>query len=108
MWCIRKKYDINFSKAKTKFCLSLHYNSDNSYLFVNGKEIHKFKANNGNVNFPSGFCLESISNLYPNEYNQEFHCYLFSVKLLSNKVCLRNKTEDLNLSIFNMITGINQ
>ena len=33
-----KKIDINFSKAKTKFCLSLHYNTDNSYLFVNGKE----------------------------------------------------------------------
>ena len=57
-----KKIDINFSKAKTKFCLSLHYNNDNSYLFVNGKEIYKFKANNGNVNFPSRFCLGSISN----------------------------------------------
>ena len=29
-----KTFNINFSKAKTKFCLSLHYNSDNSYLFV--------------------------------------------------------------------------
>ena len=27
---------------------------------------------------------------------------------LSNKVCVPNKTEDLNLSIFNMITGINE
>ena len=26
---------------------------------------------------------------------------------LSNKVCFPNKTEDLNLSVFNMITGIN-
>ena len=32
-----KKFRINFSKANTKFCLSLHYNADNSYLFVNGK-----------------------------------------------------------------------
>ena len=30
-----KKCSINFSKANTKFCLSLHYNADNSYLFVN-------------------------------------------------------------------------
>ena len=30
-----KKFSINFTKAKTKFCLSLHYNGDNSYLFVN-------------------------------------------------------------------------
>ena len=32
-----KKVGINFSKAKTKFALSLHYNHDNSYLFFNEK-----------------------------------------------------------------------
>ena len=32
-----KKISVNFSKATTQFCLSLHYNHDNSYLFVNGK-----------------------------------------------------------------------
>ena len=32
-----KKINISFTKANTKFCLSLHYNADNSYLFVNGK-----------------------------------------------------------------------
>ena len=47
----QEKNDINFSKAKTKFCLGLHYNSDNSYLFVNGKEIYEFKASNKNNNF---------------------------------------------------------
>ena len=31
-------------------------------IIENGKEIYKFKANNGNVNFPSQFCLGSISN----------------------------------------------
>ena len=46
-----KKSSINLSKAKAKFCLSLYYNDDNSYLFVNGKEIYKFKASNKNVNF---------------------------------------------------------
>ena len=30
------------------------------------------------------------------------------VNYLSIKVCVPNKTEDLNLSIFNMITGINK
>ena len=34
-----KKFSINFSAANTKFCLSLDYNGENSYLFVNGKEI---------------------------------------------------------------------
>ena len=31
-----KKFSINFSKENTIFCLSLHYNADNSYLFVTG------------------------------------------------------------------------
>ena len=44
------------------FFLSLHYNADNSYLFVNENEIFKFKADNKNVNFPTQFCLWSISN----------------------------------------------
>ena len=38
-----KMYSINFTVAK-KICLSLHYNRANSYLFVNGAEIYKFKA----------------------------------------------------------------
>ena len=39
-----KIYSINFIVAKKKFCLSLHYNGANSYLFVNGAEIYKFQA----------------------------------------------------------------
>ena len=39
MEALDKKITINFTKANTKFCLSLHYNADNNYLFVNGKEI---------------------------------------------------------------------
>ena len=39
-----KLYSINFTKTNTKFCLSLHYNGANSYLSVNGSEIHKFNA----------------------------------------------------------------
>ena len=34
----KKIFSINFSKARTRLCLSLHYNGDNNYLFVNGKE----------------------------------------------------------------------
>ena len=39
----QKKNVINFTKAKTKFCLTLHYNADNRYLFVNGKESINLK-----------------------------------------------------------------
>ena len=61
----QKKNNINFSKVNTKFCLSLHYNVHNSYLFVNGKEIYKFKASNKNNTFPCQFCLGSIPNFRP-------------------------------------------
>ena len=59
-------------------------------------------------------------NLHPNEYSQELHYYPFAAKLdrcvgscntlndLSNKVCVPNYTEDLNLRVLNMITGINE
>ena len=68
----------NFSKAKTKFCLSFHYNSDNSYLFVNEKEIYKFKANNKNLNFLPQFSLGSIPNKFDYDDSEEV-CFKGSV-----------------------------
>ena len=53
---LEKKFVINFTKGNTKFSLSLHNNANNSYLFVNGKEIIKFKTGNKNVSFPTSFC----------------------------------------------------
>ena len=44
-----KMYSINFTVTGKKFCLSLHYNGANSFLFVNGKEIHKFKAKDSEI-----------------------------------------------------------
>ena len=32
-----KMYSVKFTEHNKKFCLSLHYNGANSYLFVNGK-----------------------------------------------------------------------
>ena len=39
-----KMYSINFTEHNEMFWLSLHYNGANSYLFDNGKEVHKFRA----------------------------------------------------------------
>ena len=55
-----KEYSINFTGQHKIFCLSLHYNGVNSYLFVNGAEIFKFKAKASEVNsYP--VCLGNIS-----------------------------------------------
>ena len=61
-----------------------------------------------------------LINFHPNQYSQKFHCYPFAVKWngcvgscnnlnnLPNKACVPNKTEDINLTIFNMIRDINE
>ena len=61
----------------------------------------------------------TLINLDPSEYSQELHYYPFPVKLgrcvrscdtlndLSNKICVPNQTEDVFLSMFNMVPGIN-
>ena len=55
-----KMYSINFTVTRKKFCLSLHYNGANSYLFVNGTEIYKFKAKDSEI-VASPLCLGNIS-----------------------------------------------
>ena len=55
-----KMYSINFTVTRKKFCLSLHYNGANSYLFVNGKEIYKFKAKDSEI-VEAPLCLGNIS-----------------------------------------------
>ena len=59
----------------------------------------------------------TLIKLHPKELSQELHYYPFAVKLdkcvgscnalndLSNKVCAPNKTEDLNIHVFNIIAG---
>ena len=42
-------YSINFAVTKKKLCLGLHYNKANSYLFVNGTEIYKFKVKDSEI-----------------------------------------------------------
>ena len=39
-----KKYFRNFTEPNVKFVLSLHYNGNDSYLFVNGRQELKFKT----------------------------------------------------------------
>ena len=53
-----KMYSIIVTKIF--FCLSLHYNGANSYLFVNGTEIYKFKAKDPEI-VASPLCLGNIS-----------------------------------------------
>ena len=42
-------YWPNFAVDNKIFCLSLHYNGGNSYLFVNGKQVTNFKVKNSEL-----------------------------------------------------------
>ena len=55
-----KVYSINVTEKDKKICLSLHYNKENSYLFANGTEIHKFKSKDFEI-IANSLCLGNIS-----------------------------------------------
>ena len=55
-------YSTNFTLTKKKFRLSLHYNGANSYLFVNGAEIYKFKAKDSEIG-ASPLCSGNIQKI---------------------------------------------
>ena len=75
-------YSINFTVTRKKFCLSLHYNGANSYLFVNDDEIFKNKAKDSEI-VAAPSCLGNISkdwsvdNMKKNGFNS--YVYDFSV-----------------------------
>ena len=54
------QYSINLSRSNRKFCLSLHYNGSNSFLFVNATKIYQFKAKDSEIKKYS-LCLGNIS-----------------------------------------------
>ena len=65
----QKKNSINFSKGNTKFCLSLRYNGDESYLYVNKTEISKFKTSNNKRWYK--FCWRSLSKDFTKDKQSE-------------------------------------
>ena len=67
-----KNYSINFTESRKKFCLSLHYNGANNYLFVNGVEIHKFKAEVSEINTVP-LCLRNISSCFSVDHMKKLH-----------------------------------
>ena len=51
----------NFTHPNKKFVLSLHYNGDDSYLFVNGKQELKFKCKSDQL-VKEKLCIGNLSN----------------------------------------------
>ena len=67
-------YSPNFIVDNKIFCLSLHYNGNNSYLFVKGKEVTKLKAKNSElIKYP--MCLGGLSKDYTENSRKDTGLY---------------------------------
>ena len=86
----QKKNRIKVSKANTKFCLSLHYSGDESYLYVNKTEIYKFKVKDNTRWY--NLYLRSVSKAFTKDEQKEISLngtvYDFSVDHSSIKKIL--------------------
>ena len=69
-----KMYSPNFTVDNKIFCLSLHYNGDNSYLFVNSRKVTKFKANNSEL-IKYRTCFGSLSKDYDRDSRKNTGLY---------------------------------
>ena len=88
-------YSTNFTKKNTKFCLSLHSYLENSYLFVIGKEIIKFKAKDSEI-VPYSLCLGNISKDWRNDNMKKtgFSGYIYDFSTDYNVI---NKSDILDI-----------
>ena len=77
-----------------KVCLSFHYNGDNSYLFVNSRQIFKLKAKDSEIvpyplrlgNISKDFSISNATRLYG-------YVYDFSIDY---KAITNNKMHDIH------------
>ena len=71
-----KIYSPNFVDDNEIFCVSLHYNDDNGYLFINGKEVTKFKNKNSElIKYP--LCLGGLSKYYNKNSRKDTGLYVY-------------------------------
>ena len=75
---VEKMYSIKFTVTKKKFCLSLHYNGANSYLFVNGTEIYNLKAKDSEI-VATALCLWNISKYWSEDNKKKTLMVMFMI-----------------------------
>ena len=95
-----KMYSISVTVTKTKFCLSLHYDGANSFLFVNCTEIHKFKAKHS-----TPLCLGNVSKDWSvdNMKRTGFNWYIYGFSVDYDAIAVDNIPDIQNHS--NKILG---
>ena len=69
-----KKYFRNFTEIGKKFVLSLHYDNDESYLFVNGRQELKFKAKTDQL-VKGKLCIGNLSDQWTTNESEKTGLY---------------------------------
>ena len=69
-----KMFYRNFTEPGKKFILSLHYNGDNSYLFVNVREELKFKIKTDQI-INKNLCLGNLSRYWAKDQSTKTSLY---------------------------------
>ena len=70
----KKKYWRNFTDPGKKFVLSLHYNGDDSYLFVNGRQELKFKCKTDQL-VKEKLCIGNLSDQWTTSESEKTGLY---------------------------------
>ena len=71
---VEKNYWRNCTDPGKKFVLSLHYNGDNSYLFVNGRQELKFKAKTDQL-VKEKLCIGKLSDQWTTSESEKTGLY---------------------------------
>ena len=71
---VERNYYRNFTDPGKKFVLSLHYNGDNSYLFVNGRQELKSKTNADQL-VQEKLCIGNLSDQWTTSESQKTGLY---------------------------------
>ena len=69
-----KNFYRNFADPGKKFVLSLHYNGDDSYLFVNGRQELKFKCKTDQL-VKEKLCIGNLSDQWTTSESEETGLY---------------------------------
>ena len=71
---VEKNYYRNFTDPGKKFMLSLHYNGDDSYLFVNGRQELKFKCKTDQL-VKEKLCIGNLSDRWTTSKSEKTGLY---------------------------------
>ena len=93
-----KMYYRNFTDPGHKFILSLHYNGDDSYLFVNGRQELKFKTKTDQL-VKEKLCIGNLSDQWTTSESEKPGLYgkIYDFVVDYEKIAGTNKILDIHI-----------